>query len=180
LGFAALATLRFIATKRWTKRSHAPDSYDNRFLSEWLAQARFLVLFDIYKLSIRAAVTIIELAEAVGETPRQIRYLIAEGLIAGPEGSRARPDYSAVHVEAIRRYQALRQEGMKPSQVKALLEAERLRQDGGQFTLAPGVVLSIDLNRLDPKTSPRAIGDLAAAALTHLLLQTQKDTPDAA
>jgi DNA-binding transcriptional MerR regulator len=125
-------------------------------------------------------VTIIELAEAVGETPRQIRYLIAEGLIPGPEGSRARPDYGAVHVQAIRRYQALRQEGMKPSQVKALLEAERLRQDGGQFTLAPGVVLSIDLNRLDPKTLPRAIGDLAAAALTHLLLQTQKDTPDAA
>jgi hypothetical protein len=69
---------------------------------------------------------------------------------------------------------------MKPSQVKALLQAERLRQNGGQFILAPGAVLSIDLNWLDPKTSPRAIGDLAAAALTHLLLQTQKDTPDAA
>ncbi|MCG7360605.1 helix-turn-helix domain-containing protein [Roseomonas sp. ACRSG] len=55
--------------------------------------------------------TIIELAEAVGETPRQIRYLIAEGLIPGPEGSRARPDYGAVHVGGIRRYQALRQEG---------------------------------------------------------------------
>ncbi|MFC7557391.1 helix-turn-helix domain-containing protein [Pseudoroseomonas wenyumeiae] len=81
--------------------------------------------------------TIIELAKAVGETPRQIRYLIAEGLIPGPEGSRARPDYGAVHVDGICRYQTLRQEGMKPSQVKALLEAERLRQDGGQFTLAP-------------------------------------------
>jgi DNA-binding transcriptional MerR regulator len=124
--------------------------------------------------------TIIELAEAVGETPRQIRYLIAEGLIPGPEGSRARPDYGTVHVDGIRRYQALRQRGMKPSQVKALLEAERLRQDGGQFTLAPGVVLSIDLNQLDPKTPPRAIGDLAAAALTHLLQHAKKDTPDAA
>ncbi|MCG7360554.1 helix-turn-helix domain-containing protein [Roseomonas sp. ACRSG] len=124
--------------------------------------------------------TIIELAEAVAETPRQIRYLIAEGLIPGPDGSRARPDYGTVHVDGIRRYQALRQEGMKPSQVKALLEAERLRQDGGQFTLAPGVVLSIDLQQLDPKTSAPEIGKLAAAALTHLQQQTQKDTSDAA
>ncbi|MCG7363735.1 helix-turn-helix domain-containing protein [Roseomonas sp. ACRSG] len=117
---------------------------------------------------------------AVRETPRQIRYLIAEGLIPGPEGSRARPDYGDRHVEGIRRYQALRQEGMKPSQVKALLEAERLRQDGGQFTLAPGVVLSINLHQLDPNTAPREIGKLAAAALTHLLQQSQKDTSDAA
>lgn len=124
--------------------------------------------------------TITELAEAVSETPRQIRYLIAEGLIPGPEGSRARPDYGDRHVDGIRRYQALRREGMKPSQVKALLEAERLRQDGGRFELAPGVVLSIDLNRLDPDTPPRAIGDLAAAALTHLLQQSQKDTSNAA
>jgi DNA-binding transcriptional MerR regulator len=124
--------------------------------------------------------TIIELAKAVAETPRQIRYLIAEGLIPGPEGSRARPDYGDVHVDGIRRYQALRQEGMKPSQVKALLEAERLRQDGGRFELAPGVVLSIDLGRLDPKTSPREIGSLAAAALTHLLPHARKGAPDAA
>jgi DNA-binding transcriptional MerR regulator len=124
--------------------------------------------------------TIIELAEAVAETPRQIRYLIAEGLIPGPEGSRARPDYGVVHVEGIRRYQVLRQEGMKPSQVKALLEAERLRRSGGRFTLAPGVVLSIDLTKLDPSIDPRDVGKLAAAALTHLLQQTQKDTPDAA
>jgi DNA-binding transcriptional MerR regulator len=124
--------------------------------------------------------TIIELADAVAETPRQIRYLIAEGLIPGPEGSRARPDYGVVHVEGIRRYQALRQEGMKPSQVKALLEAERLRQDGGRFELAPGVVLSIDLTKLDPSIEPRDVGKLAAAALTHLLPHAKKDTPDAA
>jgi DNA-binding transcriptional MerR regulator len=125
-------------------------------------------------------VTIIELAAAVGETPRQIRYLIAEGLIPGPEGSRARPDYGDTHVAGIRRYQALRQQGLKPSQVKALLEAEQLLRDGGQFTLAPGVVLSIDLNLLHPATDPRAVGDLAAAALTHLLKPAKKDAPDAA
>ncbi|MCG7360604.1 hypothetical protein MHZ93_04985 [Roseomonas sp. ACRSG] len=66
---------------------------------------------------------------------------------------------------------------MTPSQVKkALLEAERLRQDGGWFELAPGVVLSIDLTKLDPQTSPPEIGKLAAAALIHLL----QDTSDAA
>jgi DNA-binding transcriptional MerR regulator len=126
------------------------------------------------------AVTITELAEATGETPRQIRYLIAEGLIPGPAGSRARPDYSDAHVDGIRRYQALRQQGLKPSQVKALFEAEQLLRDGGQFALAPGVVLSIDLSLLEPGTDPRAIGDLAAAALTHLLQPTKKDAPDVA
>ncbi|MFC7693151.1 MerR family transcriptional regulator [Paeniroseomonas aquatica] len=44
---------------------------------------------------------IIELAEVVGETPRQIRYLIAEGFIPNPDGSRARPEYRESHVEAI-------------------------------------------------------------------------------
>lgn len=60
------------------------------------------------------------------EEARLIRYLIAEGLIPGPEGSHARPDYGERHVEGIRRYQALRQDGVKPSQLKALLEAWRL------------------------------------------------------
>jgi hypothetical protein len=75
---------------------------------------------------------------------------------------------------------ALNRRRTTSASTEGLLEAERLRQHGGRFALAPGVVLSINLNQLDPSTAPRAIGDLAAAALTHLLKHARKDTSDAA
>ncbi|WP_458098540.1 MerR family transcriptional regulator [Roseomonas sp. WA12] len=124
--------------------------------------------------------TITELARAVGETPRQIRYLISEGFIPSPQGSRAKPNYGPSQAAAIQRYQLLREEGLRPSQIKAMFEAEQLLRDGGQFTLAPGVVLSIDLDFLDPKTAPRAVGDLAEAALNYVMKHLTKETPDAA
>jgi DNA-binding transcriptional MerR regulator len=124
-------------------------------------------------------VNITELAEAVGETPRQVRYLIAEGFIPAPAGSRARPNYGPDHETAIRRYQRLRQD-YKPTQIKALLEADRLARDGWQTVLAPGVVLSVSPALLDPGTQPRAIGDLAAAAFAAILQRLAKETSDAA
>jgi DNA-binding transcriptional MerR regulator len=120
-----------------------------------------------------------ELVEAVGETPRQIRYLIAEGFVPNPEGSRARPNYQAVHLDAVRRYQRLRQ-NYKPAQIKALLEAERLMRDGKRIALAPGVLLSIDPNALDPGMQPRAVGDLAAATLDAILQHRNRGTSNAA
>ncbi len=120
-----------------------------------------------------------ELAEAVGETPRQIRYLIAEGFIPNPDGSRARPDYRQSHVEAIRRYQQLRQD-YKPAQIRILLEADARARDGERILLAPGVTLVITPDLLGPDTRPRAIGDLAEAALEAALKHRAKEAPDAA
>ena len=118
-------------------------------------------------------------AAAVGETPRQIRYLIAEGFIPNPEGSRAKPDYRQIHADAIRRYQLLRKD-YKPAQIKVLLEAERLVRDGEQIALAPGVILTVAPKLLDPNAQPRAIGDLVAAALEAIIKHLSKETPDAA
>ena len=122
---------------------------------------------------------ITELAEEVGETPRQIRYLIAEGFIPNPDGSRARPEYRESHVEAIRRYQRLRQD-YKPAQIRILLAAEANERDGERIVLAPGVTLVVTPALLSPDTHPRAIGDLAEAALDALLKHSSKETPDAA
>lgn len=119
-----------------------------------------------------------ELAEAVGETPRQIRYLIAEGFVEAPEGSRAKPDYGQRHLDAINRYQLLR-ERFKPSQIKALLESERQAGSGGRFALAPGIVLTVDPGALSPGSDPRAIGDLAAAVIENII-KHPKENSDAA
>lgn len=120
-----------------------------------------------------------ELAEAVGETPRQIRYLIAEGFVPNPEGSRTRPKYGQAQLDAVRRYQGLR-EHHRPAEIKALLEAEKLVQQGGSVVLAPGVVLTIDPGALAPNTKPRDIGAIAAAAIANVLKHKSKETPDAA
>ncbi|MDN3564891.1 MerR family transcriptional regulator [Paeniroseomonas aquatica] len=121
---------------------------------------------------------IIELAEVVGETPRQIRYLIAEGFIPNPDGSRARPEYRESHVEAIRRYQRLRQD-YKPAQIRILLEAEAQARDAERIPLAPGVTLVITPALLAADTHPRAIGDRAEAALRAFLQHPTKEPPDA-
>ncbi|HEY4251538.1 MAG TPA: helix-turn-helix domain-containing protein [Roseomonas sp.] len=120
-----------------------------------------------------------ELADMVAETPRQIRYLIAEGIIPPPGGSRTRPDYGPAHVAAVHRYRALRDQGLKPSGIRALLLAESLARDGGQFALAPGVTLTIDPALLPPDIRPHDIGDLARAALEHILNQLAEGGPDA-
>lgn len=131
-------------------------------------------------MSKASALNIHELAEAVGETPRQIRYLIAEGIIPSPAGSRTRPEYGQAQLDAVRRYQALRGRGMKLSEIRALLLTEHLARDGGEFALAPGVVLTIDPALLPPEIRPQDIGDLARAALEHVLEHRTKETSDAA
>ena len=41
-----------------------------------------------------------ELTELTEETPRQIRYLVAEGLMPAPDGGRSNASYGDVHVAA--------------------------------------------------------------------------------
>lgn len=122
---------------------------------------------------------ITELAEATDETPRQIRYLIAEGFIPPPGGIRSKPEYGDAHMAAISRYQALRAD-YRPSQIKVLLEAERQVAQGCPVTLAPGVTLTVSPGLLQPDTDPRAIGDLAAAALENILKHNVRENTDAA
>ena len=81
-----------------------------------------------------------EFTALVGENPRQVRYLISEGLMPAPDGVSSAASYGDRHAEAVRRYQALRAEGMRPGQIKAMLQGER-RLDAA---FAPGVRLVLD------------------------------------
>jgi len=93
--------------------------------------------------------------------------MIAEGFIPAPRGSRSQPEYGEDHVEAIRRYMALRTLGFPPAAIRLLGET-------GEAVILPvidGISLSVD---------PQLVGrDLDIAAiinrLTIILRQLQKD-----
>lgn len=93
--------------------------------------------------------TIAELAEQLGVPARQIRFLIAEGILpaAGKTG-RAADAYDDTHLLKGQRYLALYRMGMKPGSIKVLLsfdDAVPILQDAG-----------IEL-RIDPGLSPDEI-----------------------
>lgn len=109
------------------------------------------------------------LALEVGETGRQIRYLIAERCVPKPGGSRSRPHYGHEHVEAVRRFQSLR-ERYKTSEIRAILAAERLARDGGRIEIAPGLELVIDASILARHPPPpKEIGNVVAALLEDII-----------
>src|SRR5262245_44427543 len=81
-----------------------------------------------------------ELIALTGIADRQIRYLIAEGIVPPPRGGRSNADYGDDHVAAIRRYTRLRELGFPPAAIKLLLEARQ----GAPFPVAPGITLVID------------------------------------
>ena len=82
----------------------------------------------------------------VGETPRQIRFLIAEGFVPPPTGGRAKAQYGAEHVEAVRRYRLL-QADHSPAQIKLMMSAHSSKV---RVPVVPGVELELDLALLGP------------------------------
>jgi len=92
-----------------------------------------------------------DLVSATGVTPRQIRYLIAEGFVPPPTGGRTYATYDQAHVTAVARYERLRDLGFPPAAIRILLNA----REGIPVPLASGVTLVI---------APELIGSGADAA----------------
>jgi DNA-binding transcriptional MerR regulator len=115
-----------------------------------------------------------ELTELTEETPRQIRYLVAEGLMPAPDGGRSNASYGDVHVAAIRAYQRLRTLGFKPAAIKLLREGR-----GGPVTLpvAPGIALALDpallIGARGVPPDPLALAGRITDLLTDILRETQ-------
>lgn len=93
--------------------------------------------------------TIKELISALGPAAgkdfaaRQVRYLITQGIIPGPGGTRHEPEYSSVHLEGIRRYLKLKEAGLSVVTIRRLSE-------GLDYKVAPGITLSITPSDLPP------------------------------
>src|SRR4051812_23176142 len=78
-----------------------------------------------------------ELATEAGVTVRHVRDLVSQGLVPRPRGSRSRPAWGLVHVQAICRYQTLRAARISRAEIRSLPE----RTDDLPFSVAPGVTL---------------------------------------
>lgn len=100
--------------------------------------------------------TLAELAERAGVAPRQIRFLIAEGILPpAAKTGRAADAYGEEHLAKARRYTTLHGLGMKPAAVKVLMAFD----DAIPIHQAGGVEV-----RVDPSVDPSALDVDAALA----------------
>lgn len=112
-----------------------------------------------------------ELASVTGTTPRQIRYLIAEGFVPPPTGGRTYATYGDVHVTAIRRYDRLRSLGFPPAAIRLLLDA----REGIPVPIAKGLTLVIAPELIGSGGDVPGIAARAAAKIDELL---SKEAPN--
>jgi DNA-binding transcriptional MerR regulator len=110
--------------------------------------------------------TLAELAEGIGTAPRQIRFLIAEGILPpANKTGRAADAYGEEHLIKAQRYLALHRMGMKPASIKVLMAFD----DAVPIVQSGGVEL-----RVSPDIAPEAIdidavlADIAAALRTYV------------
>ena len=104
--------------------------------------------------------TLAELADALDVPARQIRFLIAEGVLPPAlKTGRAADAYGDEHLGKARRYLTLHRLGMKPAAIKVLLafdEAIPVYQGRGvELRLDP----ALDPARLDIEALLRELGD---------------------
>lgn len=115
--------------------------------------------------------TLTELAEAAGVPPRQIRFLIAEGILpAATKTGRGADGYGEEHLARARRYMTLHGLGMKPSAVKVLMAFD----EAIPILQARGVEL-----RVDPSVDPGTIDVEAVLADVRQALRSyvSKENP---
>jgi MerR family transcriptional regulator, copper efflux regulator len=106
-----------------------------------------------------------DLIARTGLAERQVRYLIAEGLIPPPRGGRSNADYTEDHVAAITRYVRLRDLGFPPAAIKLLIQSG----EGAPFPVAPGMTLVIDPKLLATGAPVEPLVDSIRRLLTDLL-----------
>lgn len=98
--------------------------------------------------------TLNELLEQTGATRRQIYFLIAEGFMPSPGGSRSVPHYGEEHIRSWNEYNFMRKPedqggmGLKPSQIKAVKrfygKIGTPFSDVFETEIVPGISVKID------------------------------------
>ena len=100
--------------------------------------------------------TLAEFAEAVGVPSRQIRFMVAEGILPpATKTGRGADAYGEAHLARARRYMTLHGLGMKPAAIKVLMAFD----DAIPIFQARGLEL-----RVDPSIDPDDIDVDAALA----------------
>ena len=111
----------------------------------------------------QSVMTLSELAERLGIPPRQIRFMIAEGILPpASRTGRSADGYDEAHVVKGLRYIALHRLGMKPGSIKVLMAFD----DAVPVLQTDGVEL-----RVDPAVSPADLDvDMIVAAVRAALM----------
>lgn len=108
--------------------------------------------------------TLIELAESLEIAPRQIRFLIAEGILpSASKTGRSADAYGEEHLLRAQKYMALHRLGMKPASIKVLLAFD----DAVPIVQTGGVEL-----RVDPSILPSEIDVDAVLVVIGQALRT--------
>lgn len=111
--------------------------------------------------------TLAELADRLGIQPRQIRFMIAEGILPpATKTGRSADAYDEAHVVKGQRYLALYRLGMKPGSIKVLMafdNAVPILQEGG-----------VEL-RVDPQVAPQKLDIEAILGAVEQALRTYKN-----
>ena len=111
--------------------------------------------------------TLAELADRLGIQPRQIRLMIAEGILPpAAKTGRSADAYEEAHVVKGQRYLALYRMGMKPGSIKVLMAF-----DGAVPILQEGW---IEL-RIDPQVTPQELDVEAILGAVEQALRTYKN-----
>ena len=110
-----------------------------------------------------------ELVAETGTTPRQIRFMIAEGCVPAPRGGRANAEYGCDHVAAVQRYRHLREAGFPPAAIRLLLRDNT----AVSFNVAPGVDVTVNPDRIAARTDARRIAEQARATIEQLLKEPE-------
>ena len=111
--------------------------------------------------------TLAELADRLGIQPRQIRFMIAEGILPpAAKTGRSADAYEEAHVVKGQRYLALHRMGMKPGSIKVLMafdDAVPILQEGG-----------VEL-RINPQVAPQELDVEAILSAVEQSLRTYKN-----
>lgn len=106
--------------------------------------------------------TLAELADHLGTQPRQIRFMIAEGILPpAAKTGRSADAYGEAHIAKGQRYLALHRMGMKPGSIKVLMAFD----DAVPILQEQGVEL-----RIDPRVAPQDLNiDIILSAVERAL-----------
>jgi len=113
------------------------------------------------------SMTLAELADRLGIQPRQIRFMIAEGILPpAAKTGRSADAYEEAHVVKGQRYLALYRMGMKPGSIKVLMAFD----DAVPILQEQGIEL-----RIDPQMAPQELDVEAILRAVEQALRTYKN-----
>jgi MerR family transcriptional regulator, copper efflux regulator len=115
-------------------------------------------------------VTFAELCALTGRAPRELRFLISEGFVPPPDGSRRTPDYGEAHATAVSQYFELREGGLMPAQIKALMSQNQMvgRKIWCQLETIPGLDVKVEQSILAGPDAEKIILAAVRAAVKKL------------